>query len=197
MRKNGAQGFTIIEIAVMLAIITTISSIVLVSFTGLHEGAAVNRAAREMALAIRRAQNMSFAVTRVDTAAGPKIPPAVGVRVSAGSPIYFIFADIVQDSKYSDIVVNGVVDAKVINGDAAMEGGVKVSSLTVYDALETARTVPLAHIMFLAPEATVMLSDGAGASLGDLLKIGLVSASGGAHSNVLVRTSGQISIKRE
>lgn len=192
-KKN--SGFTIVEIAVMLGIITAISAIVLVSFTGLHEGAAVNRAARELALAIRRAQNMSFAVTRVDTAAGPKIPPAVGVRASAGSPIYFIFADMVRDNKYGDTVQDGVVDAKVVNGEAAMERGIKVVSIAARDSLGAAYAVPVAHIMFLAPEATVALSDAAGASLGEVLEIEVGSASGAAKKKITVRTSGQVSVR--
>ncbi len=179
----------------MLGIITAISAMVLVSFTGLHEGAAVNRAARELALAIRRAQNMSFAVTRVDTAAGPKIPPAVGVRVDAGSPIYFIFADIAQDNRYSAGVQNGAVDAKVVNGETTMDRGITVSSLTAFDSLMQPRGVPAAHIVFLAPEAAAVLSDAGGVLQGDVLEIELASASGAARKKVVVRTSGQISIK--
>jgi len=196
IRESSLTGFTIIEVAVMLAIITAISAIVLVSFTGLHEGAAINRSAREMALGIRRAQNMSFAIAQVDTQAGPVIPPAIGVRVAVGSPIYFLFADIVQDNKYSDTVQNNRVDAKVNNGEATFEGGVTVGSLTAYDALMVPHSVSVAHVMFLAPEATVLLTDGAGDSLGDVLEIGLVSASGAARARVVVRTSGQVSIQR-
>ena len=194
---NGGMksGFTIIEMAVVLAIITFISAAVLVSFTGLHEGAAVNRSARELALAIRRAQNMSFAVTRVDTATGPRIPPAVGVRFTVGSPIYFIFADMVRDNMYADTVLDNAVDAKVSNAEGIFEGGIKVASLLYYDSLGGAHVVPVAHVIFVAPEATVVLTDAAGNSLGDILEIGLASASGNAKRTVVVRTSGQVSIK--
>ena len=193
--QDSREGFTIIEMAVVLAIVTAISAAVLVSFTGLHEGAAINRSARELALAIRRAQNMSFAVTRVDTLAGPKIPPAVGLRLITGSPAYFIFADMVQDNTYSETVVNNVVDAKVSNTEAVFEGGIKVESLTYYDTLGTAHTAGAAQVIFVAPEATVVLTNSAGAALGDVLEIGLVSASGATRKKIVVRTSGQVSIK--
>ena len=179
----------------MMTIIVSISAIVLFSFTGLHEGAAINRAARELALAIRRAQNMSFAVTQIDTQAGPQIPPAVGVRVVAGSPLYFIFADMVPDGRYGDSVQNNTVDAKVSNAEAVFEGGITVGSLVSSDEFAQPHPVPVAHVIFLAPEAAVVLSDGAGNSLGDTLEIGLVSASGQSKKTVTVRTSGQVSIK--
>lgn len=190
------SGFTIIEVAVMLAIITAISAIVLISFTGLHESAAINRGARELALGIRRAQNMSFAIAQVDTQAGPVIPPAIGVRVAVDSPIYFLFADIVQDNRYSDAVENNRADAKISNSESAFEGRITVESLTAYDALMVPRSVPVAHVMFLAPEATVLLTDASGNSVGDVLEIGLVSSSGATHARVVVRTSGQVSIQR-
>ena len=82
------------------------------------------------------------------------------------------------------------------NGEATFEGGVTVGSLTAYDALMVPHSVSVAHVMFLAPEATVLLTDGAGDSLGDVLEIGLVSASGAARARVVVRTSGQVSIQR-
>lgn len=189
------RGFTIVEIVVMLAIITAVSAITLVSFSGLHEGAALNRGARELGLAIRRAQNMSFAITRIDTQTGPVIPPAVGVRLSAGSPNYFLFADIVEDYRYSTELGAGLVDAKVTGTDVAFEGGVKVGSLTAYDDLGSPHTASLAHVLFIAPEAVVMFTDADGNSLGEVLEIRLVSGSGQLQKTIVVRTSGQVSIK--
>ena len=102
----------------------------------------------------------------------------------------------VQDSKYSEVAQSGLVDAKISDGQAIFEGGIAVSSLTYYDALGTPYTTNFAHVMFLAPEATVILTDVNGNSLGDILEIGLISGSGGVRAKVLVRTSGQVSIQR-
>ena len=121
--------------------------------------------------------------------------PAVGVRLATGSPIYFSFADIVQDNKYSEVVVGGSVDAKINPGDQTFDGGIKVASLTYYDALVIGHTVPIANVVFVAPEATVVLTDATGISLGDTLEITLVSGSGQVSKRVTVRTSGQVSIK--
>ena len=195
IQNTNTKGFTIIEIVVMLMIMTAVSAVVLVSFTGLHEGAALNRAARELAFAIRRAQNMSFAVTQIGTQAGPVIPPAVGVRLVSGSPNYFLFADIAQDNKYSEEVVGGLIDAKVSSGEQTFEGGIKVGSLTAYDDLGIPHVTPVAHIIFIAPEAAVVLADTDGNSLGEVVEISLVSASGQLKKTIVVRTSGQVSIK--
>ncbi len=189
------EGFTIVEMAVVMLIITSISAIVLISFTGLHEASAINRGAREVGLAVRRAQNMSFAVTQINTLIGPKIPPAVGVRLQVGSPSYFLFADMVQDNKYSETAQNGLVDTKVSSTETVFDGGIAVASLTSYSPLGTPQQNDIVHVMFLAPEAVVVLSDVNGSSLGDTLEIGLASASGAAKKTVVVRTSGQVSIK--
>ena len=196
-KSQNNYGFTIVEMAVVMMIITTISAIVLVSFTGLHEAAAVNRGARELGFAVRRAQNMSLAVTQIDTQGGPKIPPAVGVHLQIGSPTYFLFADMAQDNKYSTDpdAATGLVDTTVSNTETTFDGGITISSLTSYDALGSPHSQNVAHVMFLAPEAIVVLSDQDGNSIGDKLEIGLAPASGQAKKMVVVLTSGQVSIK--
>lgn len=177
-------GFTMIEVVVMLGIVTMISTVVLVSFTGLNEGGAMQRAGRELALAIRRAQNMSLAVTQVETSTGPQIPPAVGIKLDRTNPSgYFLFADMVRDNKYTPD------DAK-IGQDEAFPVGVRVSSLT--DSSGASYT--FIHLLFAAPEAVVTITDTNGVSVGDKIDIELSSPSG-QKKKVVMRTSGQVSIK--
>mgnify|MGYP001576208317 FL=1 len=178
----------------MMMIIMVISGMVLVSFTGLHEGAALNRGARELALAIRRVQNTSLAVTQVDTRAGPKTPPAVGIRLAQGASIYILFADLTRDNEYDPMVLSDDPDVKV-GDDQIFEGGVKIKSLIYLDALGSPQAVEVANIIFAAPEATVFIGDQDGVTLGDTLKIELAAASGRLTKTVTVRTSGQVSIK--
>ena len=178
----------------VMTIMVTISGMVLVSFTGLREGSALNRASRELALAVRRAQNTSLAVTQVDTRAGPKIPSAVGVRLTQGVPVYILFADLTRDNKYDTAVISDDPDARM-GDDQMFEGGVKVKALIYQDALNDSRTAPVAHIIFAAPEAAVFIADQDGAALGDTLQIELAAASGNLTKTVTVRTSGQVSIR--
>lgn len=183
-----------VEVVVMMAIITVISALVLVSFTGLHEGAAVNRSARELALAIRKAQNMSLAVTSIDTLAGPRIPPAVGMRFAEDAETYFSFGDFNLDNRYGDERVDDELDVRLAT-DAALEGGVRIAALAYYDSFGTRRTAPVMHVIFAAPEAAVTIADRDGVSLGDRAEIELASRSGQLKKIVSLRTSGQISVK--
>lgn len=198
--ENGAlhhrrtEGFTMVEMVVMMTIMVTISGMVLASFTGLHEGAALNRSARELALAIRKAQNTSLAVTQVETGRGPKIPPAVGIRMTQGSSTYIFFADLTRDNKYDPSVLSDEPDAK-IGEDQIFEGRVVIKSLTVFDVLNQSQDVPVAHIIFSAPEAAVFISDANGSSLGERLRIVLTGPSGSLTKTLTVRTSGQVSIQ--
>src|SRR3989344_616379 len=81
----GSAGFTLTEIVVITSIITTVSATVLVSFGGLNDGVALNRAAREFALALRQAQSTALGVTAAGSSA--VIPPYAGVRVSTVSSV--------------------------------------------------------------------------------------------------------------
>lgn len=173
-----------IEVVVMLGILTLVSTAVLVSFTGLNESGLINRSAREFALAIRRAQNMSLAVTQVETSAGPQVPPAVGVKLDRSYPsIYFLFADIIFDKKYT------ADDAK-IGQDENFPPGIKINSLI--DSAGGTRSV--VYIIFTAPEAAVSLTDENGISIGDKITVELASPSR-QKRKVTIRTSGQVSIK--
>ena len=187
-------GFTLVEVVITMMIMVTISGIVLVSFTGLHEGTAVNRSARELALALRQAQNMSLAVAEVDTRAGPKIPGAVGVRVGVGLPIYFLFADLTRDNKYDPGSILTEPDTK-IGSDRVFEGGARVSALTYSDDLGQTRSLLIAQLMFLVPDASILMTDQDGNQIGDTLHIEIASGSGALKKNVTIRTSGQISIQ--
>jgi len=180
-----------VEVVVMLVIITAVSATVLVGFGSTRESASLNRSSRELALAIRRAQNMSLAVTQIDTSAGPKISPAVGVALAQGRETYFLFADLAGPNKY-----DGAGDEKIPRDqDLAFERGVRIKSLIYYDDAGRRETVPTAYIIFAAPEAAMTLSDANGRGLGEILEVELVSHSGQLAKRITVRTSGQVSIK--
>ena len=184
--KENRNGFTLIEAVVMLGVITAISSVVLVSFTGLSEGGALNRSARDLALSLRQAQNMALAITQVSTSLGPKIPPATGIKLVQNSTSYFTFADLNLDNKYT-----GENEDAKIGSDQNFVRGIKVKSLT--DDTGNARSI--AYIIFAAPEAAVALSDVNGTKVGNQLTIELTSGSGNTTKKIIIGTSGQISIK--
>ena len=187
-------GFTMFEIVVMLGIVTAISTVVLFSFTGLNEGVALNRSVREIALALRKAQNMSLAVTSIETSLGPRIPKAVGIRLSLTDPQrYFIFADLNTDGKW-----NSADDAKIGNEYETFLRGVKIVALECRNASPPPPYTPCPsplHLIFTSPEATLVITDTNGADAGDIVNIRFGKPSGSDTKTVTVRTSGQISIR--
>ncbi len=183
------RGFTIVEMLVVFAIVTLVSGMVLVSFSGVHERTDTARSGQELALVIRRAQNMSLAVASITPG---DVPPAVGVQARINSGDYFMFADMNANGIYDagDILVR----PGDLAGDYMMQGGVKIRSLTSYvDTTSHAQSV--VDIMFAAPEAATTFTDDAGGTLGDRLEIQLSPPSGKIQRTITVRTSGQISIQ--
>ncbi len=185
MRTIRRGGFTMIEVVVMLSVITALSVVVLFSFTGLNEGVALNRSSRELALAIRKTQNMSLAIRRVQTPAGPVIPSAVGIQLSTlNAKKFLIFADLARDNRYNPA------------DDVMIEEGTFERTIFIRSLLNQAGTPQtIVNIVFQAPEATVVIADRDGSSIGDMLTIELTPTLGGSSKQISVRTSGQVSIK--
>lgn len=179
-----------LETVVMLAIITAISAQVLVSFTGLNEGAALQRSSRELALALRQAQNMAIAVTEVPGTA--IIPQAVGVQLSITgiqSQQYVLFADIVRDNQFDRTPGD---DINIPGGERIFGRGVRIVSLVDAQNTHYAKL----HFVFASPEATMTVCCDSGDSplAADPFTIELKAPSG-QTKKIIIRTSGQISIK--
>jgi prepilin-type N-terminal cleavage/methylation domain-containing protein len=183
------KGFTVVEVVIVLAIITMISSIILANFSGFNEGVTLSRSVRELALAARKAQNMALAVLRVTRQDGTTgIPRAMGIQVSRGTAGYFIFADFVNDNRY-----NQSDDEKISPGTMIFERGAAITDfLGKNNTLLSASKI---HIIFASPEAAITLTDENGTDIGEKVTFRLVSQSGKVTKSVTVRTSGQISAK--
>ena len=181
-----------VEVVVMLSIITIISAMVLFSFVGLSEGGALNRSARELALALRKTQDMALVVNQVEVGIPPvsQIPPAVGIKLSRGTSDYKIFADLnPRDNKYTSANED-------IGAPQALERNTRINAIYYYDAFGSRLPIATAHIIFAAPEAAMSITDENGnPELGEKLEIELITPTGGATKTIMVRTNGQINIK--
>lgn len=190
-RLHYMKGFTIFEVLVMLAIVTAISAQVLFSFTGLNEGAALHRSAQQLALAIRRAQNMSLAVSTLrvgQTFPQFLIPPAVGVRISTATrerDRYVLFADLGNPG-------NRAYDADTeFIAEEALHRGVRVQELRRDGA-----AVQEARIVFAAPEAEMEIATDPSPVGQPPQRIDIVlKANSGQTRTITVTTSGQVSIQ--
>lgn len=185
------EGFTMIEIVVMLGIVTAVSAVVLFSFGGLNEGAALNRSAREVALSVRRAQNMAIAVSQIPVGVPDsvtQVPLAIGMRFATDAPTqHFLFADLSPvDFRY------GGDSEKIPGSEALLERGVNLNRLLG----ESGQTYAVVHIIFVAPEANILITDSEGNTIpGEIITLEFSSVTGQLKKTVVVRTSGQVSIK--
>ena len=183
------KGFTMIEVVVMVAIVTAISSVVLFSFAGLNESGALNRSVRELALNIRKAQNSSLVVTEqmIGSPAVATLPPAVGVELTINQSAYKIFADLdsptPRDFKYSG-------SSEKIGEDEAFQKNVRVLELNTPSGNQ-ARV----NIIFTAPEASMVITQADGVAVGNKVDIKIEAPTTRQTKTITVRTSGQITVK--
>lgn len=175
-----------VEIVVMLAILVSISGIVLTGFPGFNEGAALVRGAQELALSLRKAQNIAFAVAEVALADGTRvIPQRIGLHFDIAAPgEYFLFVDQNDDNIYTPGI------------DAALQGTEKLPRNIVLVEIkdEQGRVQTNANVVFLAPEAETSITNDAG-PIGASLTLKLTAPGQNLSRSITVRTSGQIAIQ--
>jgi type II secretory pathway pseudopilin PulG len=193
------RGFSITEMLVIIALITVISGVVLINFRGLNEGVALNRAAREMALNFRRAQNMALAVTYVNFGGSRLVPGATGLRFQTCPPAtaclkYWLFGDL--GNPRNDLYNSVPPPDEKIGNDITLEHRIKISDITVYNGtVAVAIPAGIVHVLFLAPEAVVRITRNNGTILGDRIDITLQTLNGQTRKVVVRGTSGQISVR--
>lgn len=191
--KNGA-GFTAIEFVVSLAVIIVVSAQMLVSFSGLGQGATLNRAIQELVGEIRKAQYAALAVIYAPVLGIPP-SPTVGIRISTvvdpTTPQVLRFidrndcADCVQNNKY-DASQNEKI------GEYTLPGNIKINRLIDDQGNGTYTVI---HVLFQVPEAIVLLSKEDGTLFpGNRVDIELASATG-AKKTITVRITGEINAK--
>jgi len=192
-QKNQSKfsaGYTAIEVVIVASIMMVISAIVLVGFGGLNDSVALNRSVRDLAVVLRRAQNMALAVTGVP-AIGNVVPPAVGVELTKGASTYLLFADRVgsRDNKY------GSSDGELIQSSRFDRNVVAYQFFDVSgDIINPAGGV--LNIIFSAPEADLRITDGNGNGDSDWAKVDIVFRSpSGKEKVITVRESGQITVR--
>ena len=149
-----SRGFTLIEIAVVIAIIVIITGIVIFNIGSVRQNSALLRAAQNLSLNLRQVQNYSLS-SKDFKAQG--VPCGWGVHFNGlGSTSYIIFADsaLSQDCSDKDSVraSDGSEDFEVVNFDA----GIAISGLSNN----------LSDIVFYPPEPSIVFtSDQAVASI--------------------------------
>lgn len=182
-----------VEVVIVLAIVVLIASLLLASFPRLSQGIAIQRAAQELALSLRRAQSMALAVRQVDAPTGRRTPGAYGVylnRVSAPGS-YVIFADLRG--------AGGAADGRYVPADdaaietVALGPGISAAGL-ISDLGGAEQRQDILNITFSVPEARMGIQN-ASLGVGESAEVRLESVGAAYRRNVVVRTSGQITTR--
>lgn len=184
-QKDLRAGMSVMEGLIVIAIVVSMSAQVLVSFTGLNDNAALQQAARDLALNLRTAQNMSVAVSV--PFGFNQVPPITGIHITNGSGSYALFAD---KSAPPDFIYNPPTETIQT---FTFERNIIIDRVIIDDTIILS-PAQQANITFVAPEATLYIVKGDGSFLGDKMVIELLARSG-QRKSLIIRTSGQISIR--
>jgi prepilin-type N-terminal cleavage/methylation domain-containing protein len=130
------SGFTLVETLVVIAVIVTISGIMLVNYRGGEKQFALVRSSYMVASDLRRAQNMAMNVTIFNN----QTPAGYGINFNTASPYsYILFADLNNDQIYQS---NEKIET------ITLEKNIKISGLSA-DNLD---------IVFLPPDPTTKIT---------------------------------------
>jgi len=203
-RRHSLTGFTMIEIVVMLGILVLVSAMILGNFTGFNENGALIRAAQEVGVNLRKAQNTSLAVARVTKQDGtlyPYSPKSVGIHFdktagTASQQYTMFFEDPTNISGSGPLGLYQPGIDPIISVTSLLRG-VAVKRIYI-DAPSPCNNLEYtqADVIFTAPEANVIFSgDGASPINCAYMKIDLVSPTLNLTKTVTVRLTGQISVQ--
>lgn len=94
----GRQGFTLVELLVVVSIVIVITSFILLRHSRFDSTTLLRSLSYSVALSLRQGQVYSTSVRGVAQGASQTYVPGYGVRLSSGEPTrYFLFADINGD----------------------------------------------------------------------------------------------------
>lgn len=94
--KRAECGITLIEILVVLFILTVVSAIVFIDFRASQRRFALQNAAQQLALDVRKAQAFSLQAKEV----GGSTPARFGIHIDGDSTSYILFGDINDNGLY-------------------------------------------------------------------------------------------------
>src|SRR3989344_3480757 len=184
IRNSRRAGFTMVEIVVMLAILVMISGILLGNFTGFNENGALTRTAQELAVDLRRGQNITLSVSRVRLADGSVYgasPKGIGIHFdkSAGSSKrYITFLEDRETTLPGSI--RGIFDpADKIVATTQLQRNVSITRIYADEPSPSPCNIDFtsADIVFMSPEAAVVFAGDSVTPIDDcsFLKIELTS----------------------
>lgn len=194
VNRGLSKGFTVIEIVIMLAILTAIASVVLVSFPSLSENIYLQKDAQDISLLLRKAQGTAFAqgVAPLAICGFGGVPSGYGVQLKLNSPTYALFADCNNNKQW---------DAGETIQTSQFDNGLVISSFTdlnnaPYSGYQEADVVFTFAFANPINSMNVALISGSGIpSNTNGIKIILKMPRTGLTKSILIVNTGQVSIQ--
>jgi len=206
------NGFTLVELIVVIGIVALIASITLANFPKLRSSITLDQEVRKVSVALRRAQQFAMGVRRFDDTLPPDFAacseffkaqfPAYGVVLFAGSSLndsYAIYAD--PDCNNESATYSGDLIQEF-----EFEHGVRVEKICLdidnpeVDCSDDSEYTKL-DIWYIRPGPRVSLTayqdTGTVKNASNSAKITFKSTDSGLKKSIIVRTTGQITIKNE
>ncbi len=183
------RGFTLVELAVTITVFAVIGSLALANYPRFSQRASLTKTAQEIAMALRKAQSLSFGVRGVG--AGSLQFPGYGVRFQLATPHeFFIFADLNGDNRYN-------------SSDAIIETFTIHFSPSIFQICTGEETLPSPNcshtaldIVYSRPQASsqypVIIVGAAGAADAE---IKIRNPAGDTVKTVVAWTTGQVAVK--
>jgi len=106
--KNFSEGFTLVELLVVLAIFTIMASITLFGYSDFKEKVSLENITQDIAISIKKAQVFAIGVKGVNVG-GQNIFPAFGINFNLGnSQTFTLFADSNNNLIYDNLGGGGI-----------------------------------------------------------------------------------------
>ncbi|MEK7503273.1 MAG: prepilin-type N-terminal cleavage/methylation domain-containing protein [Patescibacteria group bacterium] len=185
------RGFTLIEVVVVIGVMAVIATITLISFPQFSERVGIEQEAGKLALAARRAQSNALAVREFQPGSG--IFPSYGVNVSMSNPLqYVVFGDPNATNRFESFLSEAVETTAV------------EKRVSIYRICGNSQSIPQgscalssADIIYIRPTPTIVLTgvDSGIPALYNDIKVVLRNSDGSIERNVIIWSTGQISIE--
>jgi len=200
-----ARGFTVIEMLVSISIIGIISAVVLYNYPQFNQEIHMNRAAREVAFAVRTAQAQAVQVQEINPALGA--PDNYGIQFTKNSNTFTLFTDglggVCEDKRYN---ASGCTESD--HGVTyRLERGVTIEDVTIPDVSGNDISRNELNVLYYRPDPISKVTDGVGGcwafsdpppcvSSNGPFKVFIKSADDSVKREIHIWLTGQISIRR-
>ncbi len=193
---DSRRGFSLLEVMIVLGIVTSISALILVSFPAVSQSINLQRSSRAMALALRKAQNMAFAVRPIEVAPGARRTPfSFGVHWNRATmpDTYVIFADFFPSGSPNGRYDGGAGSTDMIVETVRLEPGIAFGNITCMLG-GTDQCGDVLNIVFSVPDAQTQIGN-ASQTVGESAELVLTGRGGLIARKITVRTTGQIQVE--